>query len=205
MIRRAGVFLRKQWVAGALGVRRAARKVASALIPLAAAMIGAAIGTPLHAETLVPAASVDRNTLETAAGVAHVVGSILAYTRWPQKPDPVRLCVVGPAKHADQLSGPLPGGAVAVRRALPTGAPEITSACDVLYFGDIGPLALRRATASVRDKAVLTLAESDPGCRGGAMFCLRFDPRLSFALNIDAITRSTIRVDPRVLRVSRGN
>jgi hypothetical protein len=37
------------------------------------------------------------------------------------------------------------------------------------------------------------------------MFCLVYLPRaLTFQLNIDAVSRSGLSVDPRVLRLSRG-
>jgi hypothetical protein len=60
----------------------------------------------------------------------------------------------------------------------------------------------------IRGRAVLSIAETDPGCRGGTMFCLAVGAStLSFQLSVDAISRGTVRVDPRVLRVaspSRG-
>jgi hypothetical protein len=38
------------------------------------------------------------------------------------------------------------------------------------------------------------------------MFCLQVAPdRLSFLLNVDAIARSPLRVDPRVLRLAQFN
>ena len=52
---------------------------------------------------------------------------------------------------------------------------------------------------------VLTIAESDPGSSSEAMFALTFKPAgLSFRMNIDAISRSGLKVDPRVLRVAKS-
>lgn len=63
----------------------------------------------------------------------------------------------------------------------------------------------QRLIAAVRGNPVVTIAEDDRDCAGGAMFCLLFAPQtLSFQLNIDAVSRSTVRIDPRVLRVAKG-
>jgi hypothetical protein len=56
---------------------------------------------------------------------------------------------------------------------------------------------------SIRDQPVLSIAEADPACRGGTIFCLRVLPdRVGFQLSIDAVSRSAVRIDPRVLRIA---
>jgi hypothetical protein len=140
-----------------------------------------------------------------ALAAARTVGSILAYSRWPVAPDPVRLCVVGVAAHVARLNGALPGGIVVSRRDFPTGTTDLGAACDALYLGNLPLSEMRAATRAVRGKPVVTIAENDPACRGEAMFCLVFgDAALSFEMNIDAISRSPVRIDPRVLRMTRG-
>lgn len=58
---------------------------------------------------------------------------------------------------------------------------------------------------ALRGRGVLSIAESDPGCRGGTMICLRVARNsASFQLNLDAVSRGTVRVDPRVLLVATG-
>jgi YfiR/HmsC-like len=60
-------------------------------------------------------------------------------------------------------------------------------------------------TAAVRGRGVLTIAEADPGNVSEAVIVLTYQPHsLSFRLNIDAISRSGLRIDPRVLRISQG-
>jgi hypothetical protein len=136
---------------------------------------------------------------------ARVVGSILTYSRWPAPPDPIRLCVLGPAHYDAALKDVLPGGIRVDRRDLPASAVGIAAACDALYLGAIGQPAMAHALAQVRGAAVVTIAEHAPQCRGEAMFCLIVrDRTVSFALNLDAVSRSRVRIDPRVLRISRG-
>ncbi|MDE8650762.1 YfiR family protein [Novosphingobium album (ex Liu et al. 2023)] len=141
----------------------------------------------------------------TARATAQIVTSILEYTRWPTPTNPVQLCVVGPALHAGGLTGlVLSDGRPIQRIPLPAGGPLTIQNCDALYIGRLSQDQARRWTAATRGAAVLTIAEDDPECRSEAMFCLLFQPgSLSFRLSIDAVARSRVRVDPRVLRLAR--
>lgn len=175
------------------------------LLPLAAVIL--AVSTPVAAETGFREASlpVDARPDAHSRATARVVGSILTYSRWPAPPDPIRLCVLGPAHYDAALNDMLPGGIQIDRRDLPASAAGIASTCDVLYLGAISQSATARALAQVRGAAVVTIAEHDPECGGEAMFCLIVrDRTVSFALNLDAVSRSRVRIDPRVLRISRG-
>ena len=62
-----------------------------------------------------------------------------------------------------------------------------------------------RALVHTREsERFLVLAEADPPCAGEAMFCLMHQrDALSFQLDIDAVARSAVRIDPRVLRLAR--
>jgi hypothetical protein len=93
-----------------------------------------------------------------------------------------------------------------MRTLRPTGPLDQTAdQCDVLYLATLQPASNARLLAAVRGRAVLTVAEDDPTCRGGAMFCLHVRPNdIAFELNLDAVSRSGVTVDPRVLRLSRG-
>ena len=140
-----------------------------------------------------------------ADGTARIVASILSYSRWPAAPSPVRLCVIGAADYAAQLDLSLPQGGRVERRNYPAGATGLGSACDTIYIGKLAMPAMRQVTASVRGMAVVTIAEADPGCGSQAMFCLLQVPgSLSFRMNLDAVSRSTVRIDPRVLRMAQG-
>lgn len=64
---------------------------------------------------------------------------------------------------------------------------------------------MQRWTTTVRGAPIVTIAENDPACRSEAMFCLVFlEDAMAFQLNIDAVSRSGVRIDPRVLRMSQG-
>jgi hypothetical protein len=137
--------------------------------------------------------------------VARIVQSLTEYTHWPQPRPAIRLCITGPALFAGRLDGlRLADGRMIERRSIPASA-VTTASCDAVYIGQLAMPAQRQLTATLRGRGVLTIAEADPQCRSQAMFCLSFAAQgASFQLNIDAVSRSGLRVDPRVLRLATG-
>jgi hypothetical protein len=140
-----------------------------------------------------------------AGAVVRTVRSLVEYTRWPQPPNPVELCIAGPASHAGQLDAVRLGDGRTMQRRAVAASPAALAGCDVVYIGKLPLAGQRQLTAAVRGRGVMTVTEADPECRSEAMFCLIYPAKgLSFRLNIDAVSRSGLRVDPRVLRVSQG-
>lgn len=140
-----------------------------------------------------------RTTVELLAG-------IVSFARWPTPRDPLRLCVVGPARFGAADLGRMrrPGRDVALTRYATRVAQP--AACDVLYVGAVAPAVIRQSVAAVRGHDVLTIAQEDADCTGGTMFCLHTGAReIVFELNLDAVSRSGVAVDPRILRLSQGS
>lgn len=136
------------------------------------------------------------------AVVARTVGGMISYTRWPEPRPAMRLCVSGTTAYTKGFGrvGQAAGRPVATQIVAPGGP---TRGCDVLYFGAMADADRQRMLRSIRDQPVLSIAEADPACRGGAIFCLRVQPdRVGFQLSIDAASRSAVRIDPRVLRIA---
>lgn len=141
-----------------------------------------------------------------AAATARMVRSFIDFTRWPTQPNPVTLCVVGPAVNTAQLDGLATSDGRRIVRRNVSAAALPSAGCNVAYFGRLDPAALRQAVQVVRGKGVLTISESDPTCRSQTMFCLRPGAQaLGFQVNIDAVSRSGLKVDPRVLRMAAGS
>ena len=140
-----------------------------------------------------------------AAPVGRMVQSFIEYTAWPTRPNPVMLCLAGPAAHGARLDGlRLADGRAIERRGMAPGAVG-PAQCDAVYIGQVPLATARQLTASLRGRGVLTIAEADPDCRSQAMFCLVFAPQaLTFRMNIDAVSRSGLKVDPRVLRIAQA-
>lgn len=164
---------------------------------MVALLIGSASvsSTGLVAETRVAPGKHD-------AAVARTVGGMISYTRWPAERAVLHICVSGATAHAAGLGriDDMIGRQVEARR-LPPGNPA--QDCDVLYLGTMGTAERQRVMRSIRDRPVLSIAEADPECRGGTIFCLQVLPdRIGFRLSIDAVSRSAVRIDPRVLRIA---
>jgi len=138
--------------------------------------------------------------------IATMVRGIISFTRWPAQPDPMQFCLLGPTRMTDGDLDTLSAGGRGVRvTRVPEGAASVPASCDTLYLGTVPPQRLSRLIAQGHERPLLTIAEEDAACRGGTMFCLhvrRSD--ISFELNLDAVSRSGVTVDPRVLRLSSG-
>lgn len=142
-------------------------------------------------------------------GVSETLLGILSYARWPNESMPLRLCVVGRGIHTEHL---LKNGLAALAHrpivihalALDNDTP-IATQCDALYIGTLDESTSRRIFSNVVGSPVLTVSERIPPCAAGAMVCL--DPndpnRVHFEVNLDAVARSGVRVNPQVLRLGR--
>lgn len=176
------MFLRRSSIAGLLSV---------------ALVTAGAIAQP--GPTRLSQTSVPEGPGGQTTAVARIVHGILGYSQWPTRHAPVRLCIAGAPRFAGSL--PLAGSGVAVTR----GAPGLSgNGCDALYLGPLPPGARTALLARMRGHPVVTIDEADPGCRSGAMFCLAVgQTQVSLEMNLDAVSRGGVRIDPRVLRLAR--
>lgn len=152
-----------------------------------------------------PLGSVPAGASPYAGAAARTVKGIMEFARWPQRHDPLVLCVVGPARHAALLGAwRMADGRQVQRRNVAANAAAL-GGCNVVYLGQLAIPVQRQLTAAVRGRGVLTIAEADPANTSEAMFAFTYQPNaLSFRLNIDAVSRSGMKIDPRVLRVAKG-
>ncbi len=143
---------------------------------------------------------------QRAKSVTQVVLGILSYARWPVEPAQLRLCVVGPTEYTDDLvkgTTQATGRPVTVQRYLADN-PSIVDACDAVYIGKLTSDERSRLFASLTERPVLSISESDDQCTVGSLFCLRVsDDQVSFEVNLDSVARSGVRIHPSVLQLSR--
>lgn len=144
--------------------------------------------------------------IEQAEAVDRVVLGILSYVRWPQEPEELNLCVVGPTEYADSLLRGMvqaSGRRVSVQRRAVSDT-QLGSACHGVYFGALNDAERQQASRTLSGHPVLTISERDPSCSVGSMFCLDIrHPHVAFAVNLDSVARSGIRVHPSVLKLAR--
>nr|WP_145551232.1 YfiR family protein [Variovorax boronicumulans] len=135
------------------------------------------------------------------------VTRVLAYTRWPVSPDPLRVCFAGASPHAERLQQQgitWPGGPVVLRRLEAVQA--VAGQCDVLYIGALDIAQWQQLAQDLEGQPVLTLCERSPPCLANGMVRLDIEPAgqsVRFEINLDALARGKVRIHPQVLRLGR--
>jgi hypothetical protein len=145
---------------------------------------------------------------DAALDVRETLMGIIAYTRWPVEPQPLRLCVLGQGPQTvwllqEALERP---GHPPVQTRRPDPDTQIASHCDVLYVGDLPAEAWRELLPPLTGRAVLTVCERSPACTAGGMVRLDIGAKagpVRFEVNLDAVARSVVRIHPQVLRLGR--
>lgn len=142
--------------------------------------------------------------VETADLVADRVGGILAYSYWPERRGPVALCLIGTSPLSGRIaSGTLPNGRpVRVTRA--DNGQRPAPDCDAIYLAGLAPAPRRAIIDQTIGRAIVTIIDNDGPCLSGAMFCLHVrGTNVAMDVNLDAVSRGLVRIDPRVLALSR--
>jgi hypothetical protein len=187
-----------------------------ALLAVACALAAAAAhpGTPAIATG--PASDAPASTASTTSrtepamsprdvAVRQVVLGIVSFTHWPTPTPRVRLCVTGRPVYAHGLIDPLQAGSTPIDvRQIGVDDPTIGARCDVVYFGNLSDDERQQVRAALAGHPVLTIAEYNPSCTTGSMFCLNVEEEpITFDINLDAVARSGVRVQPNVLKLAR--
>ena len=143
---------------------------------------------------------------ERSQAVAQKVFGIVGYTRWPQEPALVRLCVLGPTEYADELlkGGRLHSGRVVQVRRMRLDDPLLPVECDGVYAGAVSDSEWRELLGRLVGRPLLSISERKTLCSIGVMFCLDvLGSSVAFEVNLDSVARSGVRVNPRVLLLAR--
>ena len=168
-------------------------------------LIGALVTTPQMSVQAASQTAVEDGSGGMMRAVNRMVGGIVSYARWPDGSAATArtMCVVGAPRLTDRMAPDVPGpGSVTVRQVTTA---TVTPECDILFLGRMPVADRRQLIAWVRGRPVLTITDDDAACIYGAMFCLsNRAASISFSVNIDAIGRGPLRIDPRVLRIGGG-
>ncbi|XID75766.1 YfiR family protein [Alkanindiges sp. WGS2144] len=137
--------------------------------------------------------------------VARIVFGILSYTKWQPPKTAIEVCIAGTTKYALGLEDSIllekpPKVTISKSADVSTLA---GAQCDVIYFGDI-PAVMQQKIISTSNRPLLTISELNPACELGSSFCLDIESSpISFKVNLDALARSGIHVNPNVLLLGR--
>lgn len=148
-----------------------------------------------------------------SAAVAQTVAGILSYARWPNEPEQIRLCVVGPTDYADELlraaqaqtqAAQAGKGRRLAAQRLREDSTRVAAECDAVYAGGLTPAQWRELGQRLAGLPILSISERSDSCIAIGMFCLDVQPAgVSFEANLDSIARSGVRIHPRVLHLAR--
>lgn len=170
-------------------------------------LIGASLTTPQMSVQAASQTIVEDSRDGMARAVNRMVGGIVSYARWPDgTANPARvMCVIGTPRLTNPITPDVPGaGSVTVRR-MNAATVSDRSGCDILFLGRMPIADRRQLIAWVRGRPILTITDDDATCIYGAMFCLsNRAASLSFSVNLDAVGRGPLRIDPRVLSIGRN-
>jgi len=130
------------------------------------------------------------------------------FTQWPAAAPPtpkILLCRWGDhpmAPYLDALAGRTAGDTPLEIRAVAS-LDEVTD-CRILFVGADHGSSLAGVLAAARDLPVLTIADR-PGfaADGGMIELYEAEARVRFAINIEAVRRAGLRIDPHVLKLAR--
>ncbi|KZP74582.1 hypothetical protein A3N40_09985 [Enterobacter cloacae subsp. dissolvens] len=143
---------------------------------------------------------------ETDKSVRSIVSGIVSYTRWPSLSGQPKLCVYASSHYTQALSreegqSELPYTPVIVHND----QEALSATCDAIYFGTESPARQLELISQYQGRALLLISEQNPECVIGSAFCLIIDHnQVRFSVNLDALTRSGVRVNPDVLMLARN-
>ncbi len=168
------------------------------LRPLLAAALGwAALGS----------ACAQGQAVHSRLSVAATVLAIVDYTRWPETGRPALVCTSAGGSHGQALFDALPSHPLGRRlaiRAVELNQP-LPAACDVMLFEGWEAAAQAQQLLALAERAVLSLGLGSEFCSNGGAVCLMgSEGEISFEINTDALARAGLRVNPRVLQLSRN-
>lgn len=142
----------------------------------------------------------------TDNAVRDIVSGIISYTRWPALTGPPALCVFASSSYVaafeeSDSTPPRPYKTVFVQNE----QQALSAQCDAIYFGRESAEQQQQTVNRFHQRPLLTIAEQNADCIIGSAFCLQIqDQRVTFSVNLDALSRSGVRVNPDVLMLARN-
>ena len=138
---------------------------------------------------------------DVAKNVRMMVSGIVSYTRWPALSGPPKLCIFSSSRFSTALQENAATSLPYLPVIIHTQQEAMISGCNGFYFGNESPMEL---TEQYPSRALLLIAEQNTECIIGSAFCLIIHNNdVRFAVNLDALSRSGVKVNPDVLMLAR--
>lgn len=161
---------------------------------------------PVRAQAVTPDQSRSLAGAETPLSTAAIVSGILNYTAWPGPSRGLTVCITRNSREANELVQQLElnkSRHQLVLKRIEADSP-LPDSCDLVYFEAWSNSAMRQALRKLDHKPVLTIGHEPDFCSDGGLFCLsKAGNSTRFEVNLDAVTRSGLRVNAQVLRLAK--
>jgi hypothetical protein len=132
--------------------------------------------------------------------------NFVKFTEWPAVIDgPVTICVLGDAGIGEALAGLVRGRTLEAHAVVVRNLPSDSAVrgCHVIYVNAQASLRLGPILEQAAAACALTVSDAPRFAEGGGMIGLFVDKgRMKFAVNVDAVSRSKLRVSSRVLSLA---
>lgn len=146
-------------------------------------------------------------TTEASVKAAYTL-NFAKFTYWPSSAEPegagLRVCVVGRSAVGEFLRES-EGESVGARRLSvdQVRLPGDVSGCHLLYISELDLAREKRVLATLSGLPILTVSDLEGFAGAGGMVELVLvDRRLRFEINLDAVRRAGLRIDPNLLRLA---
>ncbi|MDK9605416.1 YfiR family protein [Lelliottia wanjuensis] len=142
---------------------------------------------------------------EKDKSVRSIVSGIVSYTRWPSLSGQPKLCIFSSSRFTQALSDSDSAALPYVPLIVHNETEALNATCDAVYFGNESPANQLQLFRNYQGRALLLIAEQNPECVIGSAFCLIINEEtVRFSVNLDALSRSGVRVNPDVLMLARN-
>ncbi len=145
-----------------------------------------------------------------------IVAGIVHYTRWPDAPATLRLCIdarselasgAGARRLTDAITLLGPRLFTIDARRLDTASAASVLDCHALYVDAASAAAWQPMLKELISRPVLTIGRGEDFCSWGGQFCLERSSTapesMRIRANLDSISRSGLRVNPQLLRLTQ--
>ena len=129
--------------------------------------------------------------------------SILSYAKW-NTPTPA-LCVIDNPNYAVQFNQALRLHGYHYKISSIRLNELEKSSCNAIFLSTFSPKEEQKIIYSQRPDPPLSFSSSNQDCEMGSAFCLYTqNSKTSFKVNLDSLSQSKVRVDPRVLLLAKS-
>lgn len=139
------------------------------------------------------------------SAVRDMVSGIVSYTRWPSPSGKPTLCIFASSAYVSTLNGGNPDARPYAPVTVQNEQEALAARCDAIFFGRESAEQQQQIINHFQPRPLLTIAGQNTDCIIGSAFCLQIhSQRVTFSVNLDALSRSGVRVNPDVLMLARN-